>query len=386
MNRRDRNRSLLLLLGGALCVLAGFCVFVLGIEVKAEGNAIQEIARTQEEQRNVSSAPAKQVVYRHRLPPEEFSSEAARYSQSQAEINIAISLLRSSTENVGLGFYKHSVPMGLAKPNAGAKAGNASYRNSFLVYVQGPELDYSTFKHTSSRHASLACTACHQRTADNSAKPAFPGHSACINCHGNQFFSSSSPMCSICHSDVNTAKAPLKSFPINFKERFNVKFDHAQHMSAAARPKNGCSACHTAALNRGVGLSIPTGLNAHTQCYSCHTPASKSSAGRDLASCGVCHEQKSYARTSTNASAFRASFSHAKHGPRQRLECAACHLLTARAAQGKQVSSPRAAEHFSVGGGQSCQSCHNGKRTFGGDLAFKDCLRCHVGPSFRLPG
>ena len=250
--------------------------------------------------------------------------------------------------------------------------------------LQGPELDYSTFNHTSQRHASLACTACHQRPADNSTKPAFPGHPACINCHGNQFFTPSSAMCTICHSDVNNSKPPLKGFPANFKERFNVKFDHAQHMNAAVRPKNGCAACHSGGLNRGVALSIPTGLNAHNQCYVCHTPSSKSPGGRDLASCGVCHDQKGFARTSTNATAFRAAFSHAKHGPRQRLECAACHLLTAGLPQGKQVSSPRTAEHFLIGG-QSCLTCHNGKRSFGGDLAFKDCRRCHAGATFRMP-
>jgi c(7)-type cytochrome triheme protein len=382
VSRTDRNRSLSLLLGGALCVLAGFCVFVLGIEVSAEGGTIHEITQTQQEGRDFSLAPAERNVYRDDSAASGFSSVGARYYREQTESNLSMSLLRSSKDNLEPRFYKHSVPTGLAKANVG----EMPMGNSFGPFPQGPELDYSTFKHTSQRHTSLACTACHQRGADNSAKPAFPGHSACINCHGNQFFSSSSPMCSICHSDVNTAKPPLRSFPTNFNERFNVRFDHAQHMSAAARPKNGCAACHTTGINRGVGLSIPTGLNAHTQCYGCHTPASKSSAGRDLASCGVCHEQKSYARTSTNGPAFRASFSHAKHGPRQRLECAACHLLTPGAAQGKQVSSPRAAEHFSVGAGQSCESCHNGKRSFGGDLAFKDCRRCHSGASFRLPG
>jgi c(7)-type cytochrome triheme protein len=305
------------------------------------------------------------------------SAGAKYYSRACDQSRPDTSLLRSFRDKSSTGFYEHSVPTGLAKANP---------EGSVVAFGQGPELDYSTFKHTSQRHTSLACTDCHQRTADNSAKPAFPGHSACINCHRNQFFSSSSPICTICHSDVNTAKAPLKSFPANFKERFNVKFDHAQHMTAAARPKNGCSACHASGLNRGVGISILNGLSAHSQCYVCHTPVSKSASGKELASCGVCHDAKPFARTSTNAAAFRASFSHAQHGPRQRLECAACHSLTAGLPQGKQVSSPRTAEHFSVGGGQSCLSCHNGKRSFGGDLAFKDCRRCHAGATFRLPG
>jgi len=254
--------------------------------------------------------------------------------------------------------------------------------SSTSVAAQGPELDYSTFKHNSQKHASLACSACHQRK-DSSIRPAFPGHSSCINCHGNQFFSSSSPMCLICHSDVNTTKAPLKDFPASFKERFNVKFDHAQHMAVAVRPKNGCAACHTAGANRGTALSIPATMNAHTQCYSCHTPNSKSASGHDLASCNVCHDQKNYVRTSTNSPAFRASFSHAKHGPRQKLDCVACHTLSAGSPQGKQVSSPRTAEHFATGG-QSCMTCHTGKRSFGGDLAFKDCRRCHTANTFRM--
>ncbi len=251
---------------------------------------------------------------------------------------------------------------------------------------QGPDLNYSTFKHSSERHAAQACSSCHQRTADNSTRPSFPGHQACTNCHLNQFVTSASSMCGICHADVNSGKPPLKNFPDKFKESFNVKFDHSQHLNGSAKPKNGCAACHDRQLNRGVALAIPTSLNAHSQCYVCHTPGSKSAAGRDLAGCGVCHDAKSFARTSTSAAAFRASFSHAKHGPRQRLECVGCHNVTAGLSQGKQVSSPRAAEHFAVTGGQSCMSCHNGRRSFGGDLAFKDCRRCHAGTTFRMPG
>ncbi len=249
--------------------------------------------------------------------------------------------------------------------------------------AQGAELDYSTFKHTSSRHSALACSACHQRTADNSVRPSFPGHSACIRCHGTQFFTTSTQLCAICHADVNSTRAPTKDFTGSFKEPWNVRFDHAQHMAPAVQPKNGCSACHAGALNHGAALFIPARLGAHEQCYACHTPGSKTKDGRDLASCGVCHEQKALVRTSTNAVAFRASFSHARHGPRQRLECNDCHALTSSKAQGQQVSSPRTAEHFSTGG-QSCATCHNGRRSFGGDLSFKDCRRCHTGANFRM--
>ncbi|HKR61094.1 MAG TPA: cytochrome c3 family protein [Pyrinomonadaceae bacterium] len=250
--------------------------------------------------------------------------------------------------------------------------------NSF----QGPEVDYSKFVHTSQRHASLACTACHTRT-DNSATPRFPGHDACTKCHLAQFVTPNVPMCVICHSDVKTAAAPLKAFPSRFNENFNVKFDHAQHMSGSARPASGCQACHGRAAARGA-LAIPVGLNAHNGCYSCHTPSSKSTGGREIGSCGVCHDTRPFSRTSTNARSFRYAFSHVQHGRRERLDCADCHRLTAGAPQSRQVSSPAPLEHFPAGS-MNCSTCHNGKRSFGGDLGFKDCARCHRGPTFKMP-
>ncbi|HZE69088.1 MAG TPA: cytochrome c3 family protein [Pyrinomonadaceae bacterium] len=251
--------------------------------------------------------------------------------------------------------------------------------------VQGSELDYSKFLHSSQQHLSQSCTACHERAQDNSAVPRFPGHKACTNCHLSQFVTPGVPMCFICHTDTSTSQPPLKAFPANFKESFNVKFDHAQHMAGSARPQNGCAGCHNRPLNRGAGWSIPANLAAHTQCYSCHTPASKSAAGREIASCGVCHDTKSYAPTSSNARSFRYSFSHAKHGAGQRLQCSGCHNLVPGASQGRQVSSPAGSEHFPVARGMSCSSCHNGKRTFGGDLDFKNCRRCHTSATFRMP-
>jgi hypothetical protein len=250
--------------------------------------------------------------------------------------------------------------------------------------AQSPDLDYSTFRHDSARHASLACTSCHVRS-DNSATPRFPGHKACTSCHLAQFVTPAVPMCAICHSNVSSSNPPLKAFPARFNENFNMKFDHAQHNSGSARPAAGCSACHTRLRARSAALSIPSGLNAHNQCYTCHTPASKSAAGRDLASCGVCHDRRAYSRTSTNSRAFRLSFSHADHGRAQHLDCADCHRLIRGAAQGRQVSSPAAAEHFPTGRGTNCFTCHNGRRSFGGDLAFKDCRRCHIAATFRMP-
>jgi c(7)-type cytochrome triheme protein len=250
---------------------------------------------------------------------------------------------------------------------------------------QGPELDYSKFLHTSQKHTSLACTSCHERSADNSPTPRFPGHRSCTNCHLAQFVTPAISMCEICHTDLKGGNPPIASFPSSFKESFNMKFDHAQHMAGSAKPQGGCQACHNRSISRGMGWGIPAGLSGHSQCYGCHTPQSKSAAGRDIASCGVCHEQRPYSRTTTNSRAFRYAFSHAKHSARERLSCVDCHNVTAGLPQSRQVSSPSAAEHFPMGRGMTCLTCHNGRRSFGGDLAFKDCRRCHTGPTFRMP-
>lgn len=245
------------------------------------------------------------------------------------------------------------------------------------------QTDYSAFRHTSARHASLSCSSCHVRL-NNSATPGWPGHKACTDCHLAQFVTPSVPMCLICHTDVKSGNPGLKNFPANFNEPFNVKFDHAQHISGAARPDSGCAACHKASGRRAAALTIPVNLGAHNLCYTCHTPGSKTASGRDLGSCGVCHSTRPFARTSANSRAFRFAFSHAKHGRAQRLDCADCHRVTAGAPQSRQVSSPSALQHF-PSRGSSCATCHNGRRTFGADLAFGDCRRCHSGATFRMP-
>jgi c(7)-type cytochrome triheme protein len=250
--------------------------------------------------------------------------------------------------------------------------------------AQGPDVNYSKFLHTSQRHSSIGCNSCHQR-ADNSPTPRFPGHSACTTCHLGQFTTPAIPMCQICHTETSGNKPPLRSFPTGFKESFNVKFDHFQHMNGSAKPQAGCNGCHAGLVNRGFGLSIPANFAGHTTCYTCHTPDSKNPAGREIASCGVCHGQGTYTPTNTNSRVYRFSFSHAKHGTREKLTCTDCHKVTAGLPQTKQVSSPGAFQHFPQNRGSNCAACHNGKRTFGGDLGFNDCRRCHSGATFRMP-
>ena len=88
--------------------------------------------------------------------------------------------------------------------------------------------DYTKFQHTSSYHARLPCALCH-RGDNKSAKPALPGaskHLPCAGCHVKQFADSSSPICTICHTNVQAGS--LKPFPA--LTSFSMRFDHARHV------------------------------------------------------------------------------------------------------------------------------------------------------------
>jgi c(7)-type cytochrome triheme protein len=160
-----------------------------------------------------------------------------------------------------------------------------------------------------------------------------------------------------------------------------MRFDHAQHMSGAAHPEQHCAACHQPA-RRGVALSIPAGFSAHNDCYRCHTPNAQA-GGRDIGSCGACHKLGGYGRVSTNSPAYRVNFSHAEHGSRQGLRCDDCHQVRSGVPRTQQVNAPSPTQHFGSGRGQSCMTCHNNRRAFGGD-DFAACKRCHTGQTFRF--
>jgi c(7)-type cytochrome triheme protein len=240
--------------------------------------------------------------------------------------------------------------------------------------MQMPEgLDYSNFQHSSRNHSRLPCLLCHRREGNTSVPklPGSSGHLPCAGCHAQQFSSSDSPICTICHTDVKTGA--MKSFPR--LKSFRMKFDHSLH---AEMGNVSCATCHKP-FRAGVAMSIPSSFNAHSTCYRCHTPRAQAS-GRDISSCGTCHQLGSYSRTPTFTQAFRVGFSHAKH---QKETCTECHQVRADMPQRRQVTQPQPLNHHATGAGQSCMTCHDGKRAFGGD-DFTVCKRCHQGTAWRF--
>jgi len=297
-----------------------------------------------------------------------------------------VSLLRSLRILSGSAFYKYSVPTGLVALSLGLIAFGTSVINSRASgsvvdpnempqeQMQFPEgLDYGKFMHNSRNHSRLPCLLCHRRESNSPVpkRPGGSGHLPCAGCHAQQFSSPESPICTICHTDVKSGA--LKSFPR--LKSFRMKFDHSRHLSMGSV---SCATCHQSSRG-GVALSIPAGFNAHTTCYRCHTPRAQS-GGRDISSCGTCHQLGGYARTPVLAQAFRVGFNHARH---QKVTCNECHQVRAGMPQRRQVTAPQPLNHHATGAGQSCMTCHDGKRVFGGD-DFTVCKRCHTGTAWRF--
>ena len=248
----------------------------------------------------------------------------------------------------------------------------AGYRRDFAHAVP-QSADYSQFKHDNRNHARLPCLLCHRRE-DNSPQPTLPGkaaHTPCTGCHAQQFANPASPICTICHEDVQSGK--VKAFPP--LRSFDARFDHAKHAGAA------CATCHR--RNRsGVGLSIPSRQNAHVTCFSCHTPGAQANE-RNISSCSTCHQLGRLARTPEQAPAYRLGFSHANHDASEKLACGACHQVRAGLPRGRQVSAPLPLNHHAQASAFSCASCHSGQRAFGGD-DFSVCKRCHKGSAWHF--
>ncbi len=236
-----------------------------------------------------------------------------------------------------------------------------------LVEVN-PNLDFSNFEHANPMHERLPCSLCHVRTT-NTTEPKLPGHLPCSGCHVEQFEDKKGAMCAICHTDAETGA--MKSFP--GLKSFSASFDHGQHTK-----QTNCATCHKPS-RRGVAMSIPSRATAHSKCFECHT-FDKQIGEMEIGSCETCHTAGRPPRAVTeSARAFSLPFSHANH----RINCTECHTVRTGSGRGNQVAALVPKMHFPPKGVQSCATCHNNKRAFGGD-DFKDCKRCHKGKDFQF--
>jgi len=241
------------------------------------------------------------------------------------------------------------------------------------VAQKASDSNFDKFSHTVPEHKEFDCIACHRREGKQ-RELEFAGHESCVGCHLNQFIDNTvtdenRAFCAICHENVESNDPPMRAFPAKFKEGFNMKFEHGAHDSGAGRPAQGCAFCHQPA---GAAQTIPSGIDTHNNCYTCHTPESQ------IGSCNVCHEIAPYRRTLVSQYNFKAIFRHSDHTARQGVNCNECHRVVNGAPQGRQVTNIAILQHRTTPG-NNCLQCHNGRRAFSGnDLTRpQTCAQCH---------
>jgi hypothetical protein len=273
---------------------------------------------------------------------------------------------------------------------------------------RGSAVKYSAFLHSSDKHKSLACNACHKvPTAWNAKRDFpdvadFPDHDACVRCHRQQFFTrqvmvgTGPSICTVCHvraapredarfafGSPNVAKLPMKQ---KQEWQFTIEFPHDKHQNAIARFErngsrsarvelhhglkpptfddkkpdyNNCSICHRTDMSLAMVALSPQNADpallhpfksmptSHDACFDCHWKNLKPASD----DCAGCHKLAATAFTPLNApKRISAKFAHEGGKGEHLMECTTCHINITRAStlRGLTPDVPIAA----------CASCH----------------------------
>jgi hypothetical protein len=281
---------------------------------------------------------------------------------------------------------------------------------------KAPATKYSAFQHSSDKHKSLNCNACHKVPTAWTAKREFPdvadfpNHDACVRCHRQQFFTRQAfvgtgpAVCTVCH--VRAAPREDKRFvfgkpndagqtakPKDERE-FTIEFPHDKHQNVIAStdspnlgnpafirasffapvaddPKkpdyNNCSICHQRNDNLVLAPVSPqpadgtqtnkffkTMPNSHDACFDCHWKNQKPASD----DCAGCHKPSTAFVAELAPKRISAMFSHEGGKGEHVMECTTCHINITRAAtlRGLTPDVPIAA----------CTTCHkdNKKTTY----------------------
>jgi hypothetical protein len=305
---------------------------------------------------------------------------------------------------------------------------------------RGSAAKYSAFLHSSEKHKSLACNACHKLPTAWTAKrdfpdaADFPDHDACVRCHRQQFFTRQAfagtgpTICTVCHTRATPREEARFAFgkPNNATQtakpkderQFTVEFPHDKHQNVIAllrpsgelenkarvvgasfrpgddQPKadyNNCTICHQpnntlpnlplkpqpAAL-AGSNRFFKTMPHSHDACFACHWKGQKP-ASED---CGGCHKPAATFIGIDSPPRKSAMFSHEGGQENHVQECTTCHINITRAStlRGLTPDVPVTA----------CATCHkdNKKTTYPKITSIEDelaqfkktgnCAYCHT--------
>ena len=307
---------------------------------------------------------------------------------------------------------------------------------------KGSAAKYSAFLHSSDKHKSLGCNACHKVPTEWTAKREFPdvadfpNHDACVRCHRQQFFTRQAfvatgpAICTVCHvraapreegrfafGKPNSSNQATKA---KDERQFSIEFPHDSHQNViastnpAAQPDagarivrvsfsisedkkpdyNNCSICHQRNDYLVIAPLLPqpgaatqsiqsnkffkTVPHSHDSCFSCHWK-NQQPTGDD---CGGCHKPSATFVAQTAPKRISAMFSHEGGKGEHVMECTTCHInITRRSTlRGLTPDVPIAA----------CVTCHkdNKKTTYPKITTIEEefeqykktssCTYCHV--------
>ncbi len=293
-----------------------------------------------------------------------------------------------------------SVVIGLIYPHwSGEQTASAQKRRPKRVSAlttqqpapRGSATKYSTFLHSSEKHKSLACNACHKVPTEWTAKrdfpdvADFPNHDACVRCHRQQFFTRQAfigtgpAICTVCH----VRAAPREDGRFAFgrpnvtgqvtkpkdERQFTIEFPHDKHQNviASVRPRsssneavgfirasffkpgpldekrpdyNNCSICHQANNNVSIAPLTPpadksaqpnrffkTMPQAHDSCFNCHWKSQKPTSD----DCAGCHKPAASFVAMLAPKRISAMYSHEGGKGEHVMECTTCHINITRA-------------------------------------------------------
>ncbi len=220
-----------------------------------------------------------------------------------------------------------------------------------MAEAQTSELKFSHKLHSESVGA--ACGDCHQNAAESllPGDDLLPNMESCYNCHERD------AECSLCHSDVDNAKAEPRI------STYIAKFPHAKHIS----DKVTCESCHAgiAASESVAGNHLP-GM---VKCSSCHDDLNKPGY------CYDCHNKGEQLAPATHKLDWKKS--HGIQAQTAKEECKLCHTDDNCIACHKRGNLDRKAHPlnyinthglFAKGNKEQCMTCHEDREY---------CVSCH---------
>ena len=297
---------------------------------------------------------------------------------------------------------------------------------------RGSATKYSAFLHSSDKHKSLQCNACHRIPTAWNAKRTFPDvadfpdHDACVRCHRSQFFSGQAmigtgpAICTVCHVRAAPREDARFAFgrPNNSDQQvkpkderqFAIEFPHDKHQNAIASTSsvrfvvasftgpvddqapdyNNCSICHQPNKTLAIAplpISSPDPAmlypfksmpHSHDACFDCHWKNLKPTSD----DCGGCHKASATFIAVLAPKRISAKFAHAGGKGGHVMECTTCHINITRAStlRGLTPDVPIAA----------CTTCHkDSKKTtypkamtieeeFAQNKKTGECTYCHT--------